>query len=209
MIQDNPIRGRINAWFLSVMDGYMNRNYSATKLVLFENAPQTLVELGPGTGANLRYIPEGRDLIAIEPNVYMHSTLIEKAKNRKIKLDLRGLAGEKLDLETCSVDFVVCTLVLCTVENPAQVISEVRRVLKPGGKFVCIEHVVASHNSFLHRLQHAIRKPWQWLFEGCDLCRDTNYLLQKSGFKSVQVDKFFLSTVFFPIRPQIRAVCIN
>ena len=55
----------------------MHLKYSAMKHVLFEGTPQTLVELGAGVGANLRYIPEGRDLIAIEPNIHMHSTLIE------------------------------------------------------------------------------------------------------------------------------------
>ena len=59
------------------MNSKMHLKYSAMKHVLFEGTPQTLVELGAGVGANLRYIPEGRDLIAIEPNIHMHSTLIE------------------------------------------------------------------------------------------------------------------------------------
>lgn len=209
MIYDNPIRGRINAWFFSVMDGYMHWKYEALKKSLFEEAPQTVVELGSGTGANLRYLPEGSELIAIEPNIHMHPVLIKNAAKYGVKLDLRGLCGEQLDLPDDSVDFVFCTLVLCTVENPQQVIDEVRRVLKPGGRFVCIEHVKAPKSTFIGRIQNGIRRPWLWFFEGCDLCRNTGHLLETANFKSVKVDKFILPTIFVPIRHQIISVCIN
>lgn len=209
MTQDNPVRGRLNAWLLSAMDGYMHWKYAAMKQTLLADTPATLVELGPGAGANFRYVPEGKQLIAIEPNVHMHAALQNKAKHRHITLDLRGLAGEQLDLATDSVEFVFCSLVLCTVDHPKQVIAEVRRVLKPGGRFVCIEHVAAESSSVLHRLQHRFKRPWRWFFEGCDLCRDTAQLLQSSGFASVEIEAFTLPTVLFPIRPQIKAVCIN
>jgi SAM-dependent methyltransferase len=206
---DNPIRGRFNAWFFEALDGYMHRKYSGIKSQLLEQAPATVVELGSGAGANLRYLPRSCRLIAIEPNVRMHSALRRRAAERGIELDLRGLRGEELDIPTGSVDFVFSSLVLCSVERPEQVISEVRRILKPGGRFACVEHVVAPEGSTILTMQQLIRRPWKWLFEGCELCRDTGATLRSSGFSRVDVQSLVLPTIFIPIRHQIAAMCVN
>ncbi|HET7832859.1 MAG TPA: class I SAM-dependent methyltransferase [Gallionella sp.] len=206
---DNPVRGRFNAWLLAALDSYMHRKYVGIKSDLFKPAPAVVVELGPGAGANLRYLPKGTRLIAIEPNQHMHPVLQRQAQRFGIELDLRGLAGEQLDLPSESVDFVFSSLVLCTVENPEQVIAEVRRVLKPGGLFVCVEHVAAPAGSANRRLQHLIRRPWKWIFEGCDLCRDTGATLRSAGFSKVELKPLVLPTVFVPIRHQITAVCVK
>jgi len=206
---DNPIRGRFNAWFFQALDGYMHRKYCGIKLHLLQQAPATVVELGSGTGANLRYLPRGIRLIAIEPNVRMHPTLRRRAAERGIELDLRGLRGEELDIPTGSVDFVFSSLVLCSVERPERVIAEVRRILKPGGRFACVEHVVAPEGSTIHAIQRLIRRPWKWLFEGCELCRDTGATLRSSGFSRVDVQSLVLPTIFIPIRHQIAALCVN
>ena len=206
---DNPVRGRFNAWFLAALDGYMHWKYAAIKSRLLGQAPAVVVELGPGPGANLRYLPRGTKLIAVEPNPHMHPMLERRARQLGIDLDLRGLAGESLDLPSASVDFVFSSLVLCTVENPEQVIAEVRRVLKPGGRFACVEHVEAPAGSAIHRMQRLIRRPWKWVFEGCDLCRDTGATLRSSGFAQVDVQSLVLPTIFVPIRHQITAMCVN
>jgi SAM-dependent methyltransferase len=168
-----------------------------------------VVELGPGSGANLRYLPSGTRLIAIEPNRQMHEGLRRQAIQRGIDLDLRGLAGENLDLPTASVDFVFSSLVLCSVDRPEQVLAEVRRVLRPGGRFACVEHVVAPAGSAINGLQRMIKRPWKWVFEGCDLCRDTGSTLRLAGFTKVDVQPLVLPTIFIPIRHQIAAVCVN
>jgi ubiquinone/menaquinone biosynthesis C-methylase UbiE len=206
---DNPVRGRFNAWFLAALDGYMHWKYAAIKSRLLGQAPAVVVELGPGAGANLRYLPRGTKLIAVEPNLHMHPVLERRARQLGIDLDLRGLAGESLDLPSASVDFVFSSLVLCTVEKPEQVIAEVRRVLKPGGRFACVEHVEAPAGSAVHRMQRLIRRPWKWVFEGCDLCRDTGATLRSSGFAQVDVQSLVLPTVFVPIRHQIIAMCVK
>jgi ubiquinone/menaquinone biosynthesis C-methylase UbiE len=206
---DNPVRGRFNAWFLAALDGYMHWKYAAIKSRLLEQAPAVVVELGPGAGANLRYLPRGTKLIAVEPNLHMHPVLERRARQLGIDLDLRGLAGESLDLPSASVDFVFSSLVLCTVEQPEQVIAEVRRVLKPGGRFACVEHVEAPAGSAIHRMQRLLRRPWKWVFEGCDLCRDTGATLRSSGFAQVDVQSLVLPTIFVPIRHQITAMCIK
>ena len=204
---DNPVRGRFNAWFLAAIDGYLHAKYAHIKSRMLSGTPPVIVEIGPGAGANLRYMPRGTRLIAVEPNRRMHPLLRWKARKLGIDLDLRGLAGENMDLPNASADFVFSSLVLCTVDDPQKVVAEIHRILKPGGTFACVEHVEAPAGSRLRRFQWTIRKPWRWVFEGCDLCRDTGALLRSAGFSKVEVNPLVLPTVFFPIRHQITAVC--
>lgn len=208
-MHDNPIRGRLNAWFLAVLGGYMHGKYAAIKSRLLEGHPPTVVELGSGAGANLRYLPRGTHLIAVEPNRHMHAVLRRRAEQRGINIEIRGLAGEALDLPPNSVDFVFASLVLCTVSDPRQVVAEVYRVLRPGGKFVCVEHVEAPHGTVLRRLQYLIRRPWRYLFEGCDLCRNTGATLHSAGFSRVEVAPLLFRSIVAPIRHQITAVCVK
>ena len=91
-MNDNPVRSRFNAWFLSALDGYMHWKYASIKSALLKSAPGVVVELGPGPGAYLRYLPRGTKLIAVEPNKYMHPRLKRRAKHLGIDLDLRVLA---------------------------------------------------------------------------------------------------------------------
>jgi SAM-dependent methyltransferase len=206
---DNPIRGRFNAWFLAALDGYMHRKYAALKSRLLGNAPPVVVELGPGAGANLRYLAPGTRLIAVEPNRRMHGVLRRRAKQRGIALDLRKLAGEALDLPSASVEFVFTSLVLCSVARPEDVVAEALRVLRPGGRFLCIEHVGAPEGSRVRGLQRLIERPWSWLFEGCQLRRDTVSTLRAAGFSKVDVQPLILPTIFLPVRHQIVAICVK
>ena len=206
---DNPIRGPLNALFFDALEGYMHRKYAGIKSNLLEDIPSTIVELGPGAGANLRYLPAGTRLIAIEPNRHFHPVLRRRAIERGIDLDLRGLAGEALDLPDESADFVFSSLVLCSVSDPGAVLAEVRRVLKPGGRFACVEHVAAPRGTGLYGLQRAIARPWKWVFEGCDLCRDTGTAISRAGFSRFEVAPMVLPTIFLPIRHQITAVCVK
>jgi SAM-dependent methyltransferase len=189
-VNTHPIRGRLNAWLLGQTEGLMHESYGKLKSQLLSGAQGTVVELGPGAGANMRYLPRGTRLIAIEPNPYMHAPLRRRAAILGIELDLRGLAGESLDLPDASADLVFCTLVLCSVDDPARVLGEVRRILKPGGEFVCLEHIAAPPDTWAAGLQRALRRPWRWLFEGCDLCRNTGASLKAAGFGNVELREF-------------------
>ena len=206
---EHPVRGRLNAWMLSALDGPMHRLYAGIKGRLLADVPPVVLELGSGAGANLRYLPRGTRLIAVEPSRYMHGALRRRAQQHGIELDLRALAGEALDLPSESVDFAFTSLVLCSVASQAQVLGEVRRVLRPGGRFACIEHVVAPRGTAAHAAQRLLARPWQWMFEGCHLCRDTGGALREAGFSSVDVRPFELPSAFAPIRHQIEAMCVK
>lgn len=204
---DNPVRGPLNAVFFDWMEGYLHYKFGPAKQELFADLPSRVVEIGPGAGANLRYLRPGTRLVAIEPNVHMHPALRRNADKAGIELELHASTAEQLSLPDASESAVIASLVLCTVDDPERVLSEVRRVLRPGGRFICIEHVEARSGTAMHTLQHAIREPWRWAFEGCDLCRDTGSLLERAGFRDVRLDAVHMDTIFVPIRPQIVAMC--
>lgn len=209
MPPNHPIRGRLNAWLLGKAERLMHKQYGRVKARLLADIPATVVELGSGAGANLRYLPRGTRLIAIEPNPYMHGVLRRRAAEQGIDLDLRGLSGEALDLPDASADFVFSSLVFCTVANPEQVLREVKRVLRPQGRFVCVEHVAAPAGSGIETAQRLLRRPWKWLFEGCDLCRDTGSALRAAGFASATIEPFVPKSSPAIVRHHVVATCVR
>lgn len=206
---DNSVRGRTNAAFFDLMDGYMHRKYAALKTRLFADLPAELVELGAGAGANFRYFRPGTKVHAVEPNRHMHARLAARARRHGIRLELHPHGAEALALPDASADAVVASLVLCTVADPRGAVREVLRVLKPGGRFVCVEHVAAPRASPIGLIQRAVHRPWRWLFEGCHTHRDTAAVLESAGFSSVSIEPFTWRSAFVPVRPQIAAVCVK
>jgi len=204
--KNNPVLGPINSWVFKVLSGYMDHLFGTSKRALFKNHPETVIEIGPGAGANMRYLRRGTNLIAIEPNIHMHANLKKSADKYGIHLEIKSLIGESIDLPDNSSDFVVCTLVLCTVGNPVQCIGQIKRILKPSGKFVFIEHVKAQEKSTLALFQNFIHRPWHWFFEGCHTNRDTKSLLESAGFSALDLEEYNLRSVFIPIIPQIRGI---
>lgn len=204
----NGARGRFNAWFLRTFDRYINHIAARHKAGAFSGiAPGRIVEIGPGVGANFDYLPDGATIVAAEPNRAMHDSLRRRAADRGVDLELIGTGAERLPLPDASVDEVICSLVLCTVADPAATVSEVARVLRPGGHFRFVEHVAARPWSPRRWLQHGVRRPWSWIFEGCDLCRDTGSLVEASGFASVQLRRGRLRrSLFVPVNTVVSGV---
>ncbi|HYJ74029.1 MAG TPA: methyltransferase domain-containing protein [Kineosporiaceae bacterium] len=202
----NRVRGPLNALFFGVLDGYLDRLLRPYKRRVFADLPATVVELGPGVGANLRYLAPGTRLIAIEPNRAMHSRLRTRAARARVDLDLHDAVGDRLDLPDASVDAVISSLVLCTVPDPAAVVAEVRRVLRPGGRFAFVEHVAAAEGTLLRRLQRVVRRPWGWAFEGCSCERDLRAVVEAAGFADTTITDHRLRSPFLPANTQIAGV---
>jgi SAM-dependent methyltransferase len=207
MTIDNPVRGRINALVLRAADSYAHLMFGRRKRSLFTTLTPTVLEIGPGTGANLRYYQPGTRLIAVEPNRHMHGALEKAAARYGIELDLRYESADAIGLPDTSVDVVVSTLVLCTVPDPQATVGEVHRVLKPGGRFIFLEHVRAGGaHPVLRALQRWLARPWHWLFEGCDVLRDTETTVQRADWAALDVQRYRAPTVFLPINNQIAGV---
>lgn len=165
-------RGPFNAAFFSAMAPFIEHSVRRYKQRVFAGLPPTVVEIGPGVGADLRYLRPGSTWVAIEPNSAMHGRLRAAAERHGVRLDLRDRVAERTGLPPGSVETVISSLVLCTVTDPAGVVAEVRRVLRPGGTFRFVEHVAARAGTPTRALQRALRRPWAWTFEGCSCERD-------------------------------------
>lgn len=203
----NPVRGRLNAATLRAADRYAQLLLGERKRALFADLPEQIVEIGPGTGANLRYYRPGTRLMAIEPNVHMHGPLRAAARRRGVELELRTATAERIALPDASADVVVSTLVLCTVPDPVAAVEEVWRVLRPGGRLLFVEHVRAGGG--YGRLQRLAARPWHWFFEGCDVRRDTERTIRDAGFASVDIEHYRMRSAFLPINPQIAGTAIR
>jgi SAM-dependent methyltransferase len=202
----NPLRGPFNAAFFTMMGGYLDWLMRSRKERVFANLPGELVELGPGVGANFRYLPAGTRLIAVEPNPAMHARLRARAARHQIDLELHDVVGEHLDLPDASADMVVSSLVLCTVRDPAVVLAEVQRVLRPGGRYAFVEHVTAKDRPVLRRIQRLVRRPWAWVFEGCSCERDLAAVIAGAGFASVDLEEYHLHSPILPFNTHVAGV---
>jgi ubiquinone/menaquinone biosynthesis C-methylase UbiE len=177
------------------------------KRALFADLRGTVLEIGPGTGANFRYYPPDIRWIGVEPNPYMHPYLRREAARQGLGIDLRLGTAEHLDVPDASVDAAVGTLVLCSIENPDAALREIARVLRPGGRFLYIEHVAAPPGTRLRRIQRLVRPLWQALGDGCRPDRETGTALERAGFARVRYERF---TVPVPVvGPQIAGEAVK
>ena len=121
------------------------------------------------------------------------------AERAGIMYEQRRGTAEALPLESSSVDCIVCTLVLCSVRDPGAALAEVSRVLKPGGRFVFVEHVAAGVDQPVLAIGQRLLDPLQSLLaDGCHLTRDTGALLEEAAsagrFSHLALDKFNLAS---------------
>ena len=205
---EHAARGRFNSAFFWVMGGYINWHMHKRKSTAFADLPPTVVELGAGVGANLRYLPVDARLIAIEPNPYMHTRLRRAARTCGVHLEIRSVVAEQIDLPNASADAVISSLVLCSVRDPDAVLAEVRRILRPGGRFSFAEHVVAEFGTPTGWTQRILRRPWAWVFEGCSCERDLARVIQSAGFSSVDISHYRIHSPFLPFNTHVAGTAI-
>ena len=168
------------------------RLYGDRKRALLGGLGPTVVEIGAGVGANAPYFAPGTAWRVVEPNAFVHEGLVRMAERHGLHLELTGGTAERLPFPDASADAVVSTLVLCSVEDPARVLAEARRVLRPGGRFVFVEHVAAPEGTTLRRAQRLCRAPWGLVADGCRPDRDTEALVRAAGFADVRMERFRL-----------------
>jgi ubiquinone/menaquinone biosynthesis C-methylase UbiE len=163
----------------------------------FKQLQGTVLEIGPGAGANLSYYPSNINWIGIEPNLFMHYYLQQEAQKQGLKnIKLCQGNAENIPLEDNSIDTVISTHVLCSVHDLTDSLKEIKRVLKPNGQFVFIEHIAATRGSLTRKVQNMVKPVWKNLFDNCHPNRETWSVLEKVGFTNINYQHFQLS---FPI----------
>jgi ubiquinone/menaquinone biosynthesis C-methylase UbiE len=164
----------------------------------------TLIEIGSGTGPNLRFLPPDVRIVGVEPNPFMHRYFLDEARTENRAVQLVQGTAESLPFPDESVDAVLSTLVLCSVSKLDRVLQEVLRVLKPGGKFLFLEHVAARDGTWLRRIQGWVRPVWSRIGDGCEPDRNTERSLMAAGFRDVSLDRF--SVPLFLVSPHIAGI---
>lgn len=148
-----------------------------------EGLTGTVVEIGFGSGLNMPvYPPEVTKVYAVEPAQLARRLAEERIDRSHVEVLHVGLHGEALPLEDDSCDGALSTFTLCTIPDVDSALSELRRVLRPGGRFHFLEHGLAP-DAGVARWQRRL-EPAQKLFaDGCHLTRDPTGLVEAAGFE--------------------------
>ena len=155
---------------------------AALRRQVLAEASGTVVELGFGSGTNLPYYPPAvREVVGVEPSPLARRLATERIAAAPVGVRFVGLDAAALPLEADVADTVVSTFTLCTVPDLPRTLAEVRRVLRPGGRFLLLEHGLAPEPATARR-QRLLDPVQQRLFAGCHLTRDTGAAVRAAGF---------------------------
>ena len=140
-----------------------------------------VLEVGAGSGLNLPlYTSRASDVIVLEP----HPKLLAMLRKHFGTIPFQALqgSGESIPLDRGSVDTVVTTWTLCSIPNVEQALKEMRRVLKPGGSLLFVEHGLAPEED-VRKWQHRLTPLWKQMAGGCHLDRPIANLIERAGFE--------------------------
>ena len=159
---------------------------------LLATACGEVLEIGFGTGLNLpHYAAQVRRVTTVDPNAGMHRLAQRRVRRSKIEVDQRVLSGERLPFEGDHFDCAVSTFTLCSIEDVGQALGEINRVLKPGGKFLFLEHGLSPEPN-VQKWQRRLNWMQRTLAEGCHLDRNIRALVTAQPFACIQMDEFYL-----------------
>jgi ubiquinone/menaquinone biosynthesis C-methylase UbiE len=149
-----------------------------------------VLEIGVGSGVNLPlYTGRAREIIGLEP----HPKLLKmaSAKTRQMPSKLIEGSAESIPVDDDTVDTVVTTWTLCTIPDVATALSEMRRVLKPGGQLLFVEHGL-SPDEGVQKWQNRLTPLWRRIAGGCHLNRPMRKLIEDAGFRISRLDTAYM-----------------
>jgi ubiquinone/menaquinone biosynthesis C-methylase UbiE len=154
-----------------------------------------ILEIGFGTGANLPHYPPGVECIeAIDPDTELDRFSQPRIARARIAVDFHHLDAERLPLGSNQFDTVVCTLTLCSIPDVEHALGEVRRVLKPGGQLLFLEHGLSPEPG-VARWQQRLTPLQRRVGGGCHLNRDPLSLLNRAGLQMRETRQYYLARV--------------
>ena len=144
-----------------------------------------VLEVGAGTGLNLPHYERASRVVAVEPDPGMAGRLRKRAPKSAVSVEVLAGSAESLPFEDGTFDTAVATFVLCSVESPQAALAEVRRVLKPGGRLVLLEHVRGEGR--LARWQDRFTPLHRKVAGNCHLNRKTKDEVAAAGFDAADL----------------------
>ncbi|KAH3849287.1 putative methyltransferase-like protein 7A [Dreissena polymorpha] len=208
------IQQKLFAWFMNKITKRTNRAFYKYKKKVFasvhnyqqaKNRDLSILEVGAGSAANLQFFPVNTELTCLDPNTnfvgYIKSNL-EKC-NKVVSAEIVQGYAEDMPFKSDTFDVVVSTLVLCSVKDVEKSLREIKRVLKPGGMFVFLEHVADQPKTFIWYSQRFMNPLHRTFADGCETMRNTDQVIANAGFKKVNIDNFKAKGLPFWLRPCI------
>jgi ubiquinone/menaquinone biosynthesis C-methylase UbiE len=178
------------------------------RLDLLRQVSGEVLEVGAGTGANIKlYSDNVTRLVLTEPDKHMRKILKDQVGNQHLKnVSVSNGTAEQIEADDASFDYVVSSLVCCSVTDLKVCLSEIRRVLRPGGCLVFLEHVAAADGTSRRRWQNIINPVWKTFMGNCHLNRDTEQALVTEGFDIIQIERESMRKAPPVVRPTIRGI---
>lgn len=182
--------------FPRLMDWVMaGKEFHRLRTELLGHVHGEVLELGIGTGLNLPHYPKAvTQLHAIDPANPLPRIVTKRSTSQSFPIRIQHVTAESLPYDDRSFDFAVSTWTLCTIPDPVKALREVRRVLKPDGMFLFLEHGrsederVAAWQDRLNPIQNIIGC-------GCNLNRRIDQLITQAGLKIMTLDRFQMQNV--------------
>ncbi len=182
--------GIYDRWLLPRLLDLSMRNKEATRYrqKIVPAARGEVLEIGVGSGLNLPfYGPEVTRLYALDPSEALLAMVARKLAPGAVPVELLQRSAEEIPLAARTIDTVVTTWALCTVPDATRALREARRVLKPGGTLLFVEHGLAPDPP-VERWQRRLNPLWRRFSGGCNLDRRIDRLIRDSGFEIVVVE---------------------
>jgi ubiquinone/menaquinone biosynthesis C-methylase UbiE len=160
---------------------------------IIPQARGVVLEIGIGPGFNLAHYDPDKvtKVIGVDPE-HAFADLAQKQVNASpVPVEIVTAPGERIPLADDTADTAVLTYTLCSVQDPLAVLREIRRVLKPGGRLLFLEHG-RSDDAPVAAWQDRLNPFWNLISCGCQINRDTREFLRSAGFAIDDVDHFYL-----------------
>ncbi|WP_269430946.1 class I SAM-dependent methyltransferase [Microbacterium mangrovi] len=167
-----------------------------------------VLDVGAGTGAAADHLGTTVRWIALEPSRSARRDLSTRVRDRP-ESQLLAARAEDIPLPDASVDAVIAGTVLCSVRDPARALAQIRRVLRPGGRLVFFEHVVAPAGTWTRVLQRTYAPLSRIIDAGCDPARDTETAIRDAGFQTVDVRSELAPGILGTVDPLIQGIAVR
>ena len=198
------IRERLFAALYDPLSAKPEAKFGAeVKRKLLANARGRVLEIGVGTGLSLPHYPPDVEVVGVEPSEPMRRRARRRAEELGREVTLVDAPAEELPFADDSFETVVSLAVLCSVRDPEHVLAEIRRVLRPGGRFIFLEHV-RSDDPELGEKQDRWERPWGWIAGGCHPNRRTLETIQNAGIELVDVEYEERPDIPRLVRPHVK-----